>query len=151
MKSIHSILALASVALGLGACVTAASPPQTMPELVTLPGQVPGSPGEGAPPPASVVASPPAGNPGGTPPNPTHRACHLPAPKKSDDTCKTDVDCGPSDPCHATACVAAAKSKPKRPDTICTMMLGCETADANRCGCFEGRCALIPPDDAAKE
>ncbi len=31
------------------------------------------------------------------------------------------------------------------------MMRGCETADENRCGCLEGRCALLPPDDAAKE
>lgn len=34
---------------------------------------------------------------------------------------------------------------------MCMMTRGCETADANRCGCLEGRCALLPPDDAAKE
>jgi hypothetical protein len=148
MKSISSILALAAWALALGACMTAASPPQ--PEPAPAPTQVPGSPGEGTPPPSSVVAGPIAGSPDGTPPNPI-RACHLPAAKKSDDSCKSDADCGPSAPCHAPACVAKAKSKPRTPDIMCTMMLGCETADANRCGCFEGRCALIPPDDAAKE
>lgn len=143
MKSTASILALAAWGLGLGACVAATTPPQPLPE--------PG-PASEPPPPSAVhsepVASPPAGPPGE--PGPTQRACHLPAAKKSDDACKSDADCGPSDPCHARACVARAKSKPKTADTMCTMMLGCETADANRCGCFEGRCALIPPD-AAKE
>jgi hypothetical protein len=71
--------------------------------------------------------------------------CKLPAPKKSDDACTTDADCAPSVPCHAPACVARAKAVPKTPDTICTMMLDCGSADVNRCGCLEGRCALIPP------
>jgi hypothetical protein len=88
-----------------------------------------------------------------TPPAPTASAsgsatvptCRLPAPKKSQDACTTDADCGPSQPCHAPECVARARSKPRTPDTVCTMILECGTSDANRCGCFEGRCALIPP------
>jgi hypothetical protein len=149
MKRTGSILALAAWGFGLGACVTASTPPQAVAE--------PAPASEPAP---SVVhgeptAPPAAGNPGGNSgepqPSPAQRACHLPAAKKSADVCKTDADCGPSDPCHAQACVAKAKSKPRTPDTMCTMMMGCDTADANRCGCFESRCALIPPDDAAKE
>lgn len=149
MKRIASILALTAWALGLGACIIATQPPQPLPE--PAPAGVPGSTTATPPSDGSVVASPVPSSPGAPPLDPTHRACHLPAAKKSDDSCKTDVDCGPSDPCHAKACVARAKSKPKTPDTMCTMMMGCETADANRCGCFEGRCSLIPPDDAAKE
>jgi len=72
-------------------------------------------------------------------------ACRLPAPRKSDDACATDADCGVSEPCHAHACVAKAKSRPRTPDTMCTMIMDCQSADVNRCGCFEGRCALIPP------
>jgi hypothetical protein len=71
--------------------------------------------------------------------------CKLPAPLKSDDACSADADCGVSDPCHAKACVARARSHPPTPDTMCTQILDCRSADANRCGCFEGRCALIPP------
>ena len=71
--------------------------------------------------------------------------CKLPAPLKSDDACSTDADCGVSQPCHAGACVARARSHPPTADTMCTEILACNSADANRCGCFEGRCALIPP------
>ena len=146
MKSTASILALAAWALGLGACLTTTAPPQALPE--PGPGPVASSPA--LPPPVHTTA-PPAEKPAEILPDGPHRVCHLPAAKKSDDACKTDVDCAPSDPCHARACVAKAKSKPRTPDIMCTMLMGCETADANRCGCFEGRCALIPPDDAAKE
>lgn len=146
MKSTASILAFAAWGLGLGACVTATTPPQAASEPGPAPaGEPTSSVAHGEP-----AAPPAAGNPGEPTPNPTQRACHLPAAKKSEDACKTDADCGPSDPCHAMACVAKAKSKPKTPDTMCTMMMSCESADANRCGCFEGRCALIPPDDAAR-
>jgi hypothetical protein len=72
-------------------------------------------------------------------------SCKLPAPVKSDDACTTDADCGVSDPCHAKACVAKAKSHPRTPDTMCTMSIDCASADVNRCGCLEGKCALIPP------
>ena len=73
------------------------------------------------------------------------RGCRLPAPKLSDDACTTDADCGVSDPCHAEACVAKAKSHPPTAETVCTRIMKCNTADANRCGCHQGRCALIPP------
>lgn len=73
------------------------------------------------------------------------RPCKLPLPKRSDDVCGADADCGPSNPCHAPACVAKTKSRPPTQDTMCTQSLECDTADANRCGCLEGRCALIPP------
>jgi hypothetical protein len=87
-----------------------------------------------------------------TPPAPSASAsaapaagCRLPAPKKGGDPCTTDADCGPAEPCHAKECVARARSKPRTADTVCTMILECNTTDTNRCGCFEGRCALIPP------
>jgi hypothetical protein len=28
---------------------------------------------------------------------------------------------------------------------MCTMSIECDSVDVNRCGCLEGRCALIPP------
>ncbi|MBK8251894.1 MAG: hypothetical protein IPK82_04410 [Polyangiaceae bacterium] len=71
--------------------------------------------------------------------------CGLPAPKKSTDSCTKDDDCGPSDPCHAHACVAKAKSNPPGKDTVCTQILDCESLDINPCVCFEGVCALVPP------
>jgi hypothetical protein len=104
-----------------------------------------GSPSPAPPAPAatsSATAVPTASGTAG-PAHPT--GCRLPAPLKSDDACSTDADCGVSEPCHARACVARARSHPPTPDTMCTQMLQCGTADANRCGCLEGRCALIPP------
>jgi hypothetical protein len=147
MKSTAITLALAALGLGLGACFTATTPPPPLEPAPPTAGEAATAPSGG------VVSSPPS-----LPVTPEdgasdghRRVCHLPAARKSDDSCKADADCGPSDPCHARACVARAKSKPRTPDIMCTMMLGCDTADANRCGCFEGRCALIPPDDAAKD
>jgi hypothetical protein len=64
---------------------------------------------------------------------------------KSQDACTTDADCGVSEPCHAHACVARAKSHPPDKSTICTQMMDCKSADANPCVCFEGVCALVPP------
>ena len=145
MKRTASILALAAWALGLGACLTTTTPPQSEPGAAAT------TTSPQAQPPAVDTAAPTAGRPGDLSPSPAHHACRLQAAKKSDDACKIDADCAPSDPCHAAACVAKAKSKPRTPDIMCTMMMACETADANRCGCLEGRCALIPPDDAAKE
>ncbi len=84
------------------------------------------------PPPAPLLAGPPF-------------VCHLPAPKTSDDPCAGDADCGPATACHARACVAKAKAAPVSPDTMCTREMACDSVDANRCGCLEGRCALIPP------
>lgn len=146
MKTKGSILALALWAFSLGACVSATTPP---PESAPVGAEAQPPPAGGDSAVSSPVTPPPAAGEGA--PEEHRRACHLPAAKKSDDACKADADCGPSDPCHAKACVARAKSKPKTADTMCTMMLGCETADANRCGCFEGRCSLIPPADAANE
>jgi hypothetical protein len=73
------------------------------------------------------------------------RECRLPEPKKSADACKADSDCAPSEPCHAHACVARAKANPPTPTTMCTRMMDCSSVDANRCACFEGVCALVPP------
>jgi hypothetical protein len=70
--------------------------------------------------------------------------CSLCAPLPSTDACTTDADCAPSTPCHAAACVAKAKAVPRKPDQICTMMMGCQTADANACTCWKGTCALTP-------
>ncbi|MEZ4295427.1 MAG: hypothetical protein R3B70_10660 [Polyangiaceae bacterium] len=42
--------------------------------------------------------------------DPLNFECRVPAPVKSEDKCTTDADCGVSDPCHAHACVAKAKS-----------------------------------------
>lgn len=71
--------------------------------------------------------------------------CALCEPVISDDACTQDADCAPATPCHAEACVAKAKAKAKAPDTYCTMILRCDSVDANTCGCLEGRCALYPP------
>lgn len=145
MKSTASILALAVWAIGLGACITATAPPQPLSELAAEPATT------------TAAASPPVDEPmtpDGASDVPPHRRgsfCHLAAPKLSDDACKIDADCAPSDPCHAKACVARAKARPPTPSTMCTQMMACETVDANRCGCYEGRCALIPPADPAKD
>ena len=139
MKLARPILALALLAALVGACASAPVVPPEPP---------PATSSAQSPPAVSSPLPPPDG---ATPAPPGPHACHLTAPRKSDDACKVDADCGPSDPCHAKACVGKAKSKPRTPDQMCTMMMGCETADANRCGCFEGRCALIPPDDTTKD
>jgi hypothetical protein len=71
--------------------------------------------------------------------------CQLPAPKKGVDPCTTDADCASSTPCHAYQCVTKAKCEDWGGSYVCTNIMLCDTADANRCGCFEGRCSLIPP------
>ena len=71
-------------------------------------------------------------------------ACGLPAPLKGEDDCAADADCGPSDPCHAHACVAAKKAKPRGATTMCTEIMDCKSTDANDCRCFEKKCALVP-------
>jgi hypothetical protein len=114
-------------ALALVACCAAPPPP------VPPAGASPATPPV---PTAALVAT--AGAP------PTLPACRLPAPVKGPDACAADADCGPSDPCHAHACVARARSRPPTPDTMCTMMMDCASTDANHCGCLEGRCALVP-------
>jgi hypothetical protein len=127
-------IALASL-LGLAACVDLTPPPGPPPAgTETAPTSVPVPTSTAAPTATDVPTGPP-------------HACKLPSPKKSEDACKADADCAPSDPCHAKACVAKAKANPARPDTRCTMNLVCDSVDANRCGCFEGKCALIPPSE----
>ncbi|MEZ4310504.1 MAG: hypothetical protein R3F14_20875 [Polyangiaceae bacterium] len=79
--------------------------------------------------------------------DPLNFECRVPAPVKSEDKCTTDADCGVSDPCHAHACVAKAKSNPPKKDTMCTEILDCRSADRNPCVCFEGVCALVPPQN----
>jgi hypothetical protein len=71
--------------------------------------------------------------------------CALCEPVVSEDACKADTDCAPSVPCHAPACVAKGKAEPRKPDTMCTQMLDCASADVNRCTCLRGKCALAPP------
>jgi hypothetical protein len=69
--------------------------------------------------------------------------CSLCEPKVSEDACGTDADCAPSVPCHAPACVAKAKAEPRKADTVCTMDMRCDSADANDCRCLAGKCALV--------
>lgn len=98
----------------------------------------------------SATATPPTSAPvESSPPteasaDPPVMGCRLPAPKKSDDACKTDADCGVSEPCHAHACVARGKAHPPDKSTVCTRMMDCLSADANPCGCLDGVCALVP-------
>lgn len=68
--------------------------------------------------------------------------CGLCDPIPSGDACKVDTDCAPETPCHATACVAKAKSAPRTKDIMCTQEVRCATADANACGCLAGVCTL---------
>ncbi len=75
---------------------------------------------------------------------PGAKKCGLTEPLKSEDACSADADCGPSDPCHAHACVAAAKAKPRPADAMCTEMMDCKSTDANDCRCLEGVCAHVP-------
>jgi hypothetical protein len=72
------------------------------------------------------------------------KECKLSEPRRSDDACANDSDCGLSTPCHAAACVAKSKSHPKQPSQICAPGIDCESADVNHCTCLEGRCALVP-------
>lgn len=134
--------ALALIACGAGG--TSPQDPASSPD-----------PGAAGPPPV-VIAPPPPGPPEASAapaasaapssaPAQGTRACKLAAAKKSGDACKADADCGPSLACHAPACVAKAKSATRPLSMMCTQTIDCDTADVNRCGCFEGSCALIPP------
>ncbi|APR80352.1 Hypothetical protein A7982_05699 [Minicystis rosea] len=143
MISIPSTAALAS--LSLSALALAASCAEPPPQPPLPPGPIVTSAATSSPP-VGTGAPPGLGQPN-QPSQPSLKPpeCRLPAPVKSTDACSSDADCGVSDPCHAHACVAKAKSRPKTPDTMCTMVMDCASADVNRCGCLEGRCALIPP------
>ena len=70
--------------------------------------------------------------------------CSLCQPVVSDDACQTDTDCGPSAPCHADKSVGIAKAKPPQPGQQCTLVMMCQTTDANACGCVAGKCTLSP-------
>jgi hypothetical protein len=91
----------------------------------------------------SASAAPSVSEP--APPTDRVLECKLPAPVKSQDACKSDADCGVSDPCHARACVAREKARPPNKQTVCTMIMDCLSADRNPCVCSEGVCALVPP------
>lgn len=136
-----------ALALGAAALLAAACGPP--PVSAPPDGSASTAPSEGEPPasPTNVASSPPmtsvTSHASGAPT--TLPVCALPAPLKSQDTCKSDADCGVSDPCHAHACVAKAKSHPPDKSTMCTQMMDCSSADANPCACFEGVCALVPP------
>ncbi|MDC0748258.1 hypothetical protein [Polyangium mundeleinium] len=141
MRNVRSICA--ALALALVACAGAAEPgPETTtPPPSGEPTAEPGVSGGGGP--GAAVSSPVASSPpSGAAPGPF--VCSLPAPVKSDDACTKDADCAPSVPCHARACVAASRAEPRKPDTVCSMMADCQSADVNPCMCYEGRCALVP-------
>lgn len=70
--------------------------------------------------------------------------CSLCEPVVSDDACKTADDCAPDAVCHARACIAKAKAPVRGPNTMCTEIMMCNSTDANACGCFQGKCALMP-------
>jgi hypothetical protein len=94
--------------------------------------------------PASDPSSTKGGAAASAEPNPMKCGCSLCEPVVSDDPCGADTDCGPSSPCHADKCVGIAKAKPPGPADRCTMIMMCNTTDANICACLNGRCALVP-------
>jgi hypothetical protein len=65
-------------------------------------------------------------------------------PVVSEDACNSDDDCAPATPCHADRCVGKAHAAPRPAGVMCTMMMACQSVDANKCGCFKGKCALTP-------
>jgi len=140
------------VVLGLWACSAPATGPAD-PAQPIADGPIADGPGtepEPAMPEASVAPVTTAPGPSATASTAPRQPfkgfkCQLPEPKVSDDPCSVDGDCKPSVPCHAPDCVAAAKAQPGTPDTMCTRNMVCDSVDANRCGCYQGRCALIPP------
>ena len=145
LKQVFCVLFASLGLLGCGGSATEGSGPQTPAPDVVVPGAVPGvvagSPGEGS----SDTAPPPPPNAPSNFGNGPNLSCKLPAPVKSEDACSKDADCAPSVPCHARACVAAEKAQPRTPDMVCTTIADCQSADTNRCSCYEGRCALVPP------
>lgn len=70
--------------------------------------------------------------------------CSLCRPVVSDDPCTKFEDCAPDALCHAKRCVAKAKAPAPRSDVSCTQDFQCDAIEANACGCFEGKCALMP-------
>jgi hypothetical protein len=92
--------------------------------------------------PTSAAVVDPASTAGDSASSPKLCGCGLCDPLPSGDACKSDADCAPEVPCHAKACVAVAKSKPRTKDVMCTQQLECASADVNACGCVKGFCAL---------
>jgi hypothetical protein len=134
-------LSLGALSLGLGAaCGGREADPEVPPRATSDATSAPTQTATAAPSSTGVTM----GASSSEPDKPGLRACKLPAPVKSQDRCSTDADCAPSDPCHAKACVAKAKAAPPS-GKMCTRDLQCDTADVNKCGCFEGFCALTPP------
>ncbi|WP_394846487.1 hypothetical protein LZC95_03355 [Pendulispora brunnea] len=123
------------LALALAACASGSSSPP--PATVDVPPA--GSASSEAP-----ATSAPAASGTASTSTPKQCGCSLCEPVVSEDACSTDADCAPSVPCHAPACVAKAKAVPRKPDTMCTMMMACTSADSNTCGCLKGKCALYP-------
>jgi hypothetical protein len=70
--------------------------------------------------------------------------CKLCAPVVSDDACSSDADCAPEEPCHAKRCVGTANAKGLGTKAMCSRIMMCHTTDANSCGCYNGKCALVP-------
>lgn len=70
--------------------------------------------------------------------------CSLCAPVVSADPCTKFEDCAPDAVCHAKGCVAKAKAPVPPPNLSCTQDFQCNAIEANACGCFEGKCALMP-------
>ncbi len=132
-----------SLALGLSGCCSTAPP-----KLVDEPPAVEPTAAPAVSTPTPTSTSIPVAPKIGT--GPANFKCQLPAPKLSDDACETDADCDVSAPCHAPSCVAKAKANPPKPSTICTRNMVCDSVDANRCGCYQGRCGLIPPAPSGK-
>ena len=122
---------LGAIALGAAACSKGPTPAAASSANGPAPGNAPDDRPRLAPPALSFRL-----------PNAKH--CGLGEPVKSEDACSSDADCGPSEPCHAHACVAAAKAKPRTADVMCTEMMDCRSTDANDCRCLEGQCALVP-------
>jgi hypothetical protein len=94
---------------------------------------------------AAFASAAPAASGAPSPKGDAFFACRLPAPVRSDDACVVDADCAPLTPCHARACVGRAKAHAAEAATQCSREMACDSVDANRCGCLEGRCSLIPP------
>ncbi len=99
---------------------------------------------------AGIVANDPVKKPpaapdaGPTASGPKLCGCGLCEPLFSEDACANDADCAPSAACHADACIAKSKAPPRPANVMCTQMMKCSSADANACGCVQGRCALSP-------
>ncbi|WP_394824386.1 hypothetical protein [Pendulispora albinea] len=140
LKSASTRMGMAGVAALVATLVACASGSSSPPPAT---GETPSPSAGNAPSPAASNASP-AATGSAAAATPKACGCALCEPVVSDDACTTDADCAPSVPCHAPKCVAKAKAVARTPDTMCTMMMACTSADSNACGCLKGKCALYP-------